>query len=333
MMYMRILLILLVCLGNKLNAQCVSKTVSLGNFKAVSGKVIKDCIIGYSTIGKLNAGKSNVVLFPTWIIAKSEEMCREVIPTLMDTAGLYIVVVDAFGNGFSSYPSNNPLFPEITIRDMVNSQYQLLTKHLLIDHVKAVMGASMGGFQVMEWLVSYPDFADNAISIIGTPKLSSYDLMLWKTKAALLNMQSADEKSKELAMRIAWNVFLLNSSTPSFWLRSVKQEQVDSIILAEQTKILKKMKPEDFLSQVNAILAQDIYKSSGKTIADMKGHIKAKTLIIVSKSDHLVNPQTSVDLAIAIGATLLELDNDCGHGGAFCERPLVKETVTRFLRQ
>src|SRR5688572_8239018 len=118
MMYMRIIIIILACLGNKLNAQCISKTVSLGNFKTVSGKEIKNCIIGYCTIGKLNAGKNNVVLFPTWITGKSKEMCHEIVPLLMDTAGFYIVVVDAFGNGISSSPSNNSSFPEITIRDM-----------------------------------------------------------------------------------------------------------------------------------------------------------------------------------------------------------------------
>ncbi len=330
MMYMRILLIVLVCLGNKLNAQCVSKTVSLGNFKSVSGKVIKDCIISYSTIGKLNEAKSNVVLFPTWITGKSKEMCHEIVPLFMDTSGFYIVVVDAFGNGISSSPSNNVSFPQIAIRDMVNSQHELLTKHLRINHVKVLMGASMGGFQVLEWLVSYPDFADNAVSILGTPKLSSYDLMLWKIEADLLSMPAADKKSKELAMRLAWNVFLLNSFTPSYWLRSAKHEDVDSI--TRQIDILE-MKPEDFLCQVNAVVTQDIYKSSGRTIDDMKGYIKAKTLIIVSKSDHLVNPQNSIELAKAIGATVLELDNDCGHAGVSCEQPLVKETVTRFLRQ
>ncbi len=333
MMYMRILLIVLVCLG-KLSAQCVSKTVSLGNFKTVSGKEIKDCIIDYSTIGKLNAGKSNVVLFPTWITGKSEEMCHEIVPLLMDTAGLYVVVVDAFGNGISSSPSNNSSFGEVTIGDMVNSQYELLTRHLRIDHVKVLMGGSMGGLQVMEWLVSYPDFADNVISISGSPKLSTYDIMLWKTIAAMLSMPGKDEEFKELALQMASNVNMLNIYTPSYWIRSAKQEKVDSIMFARQTDLLKRMKPEDYLCQVNAIITHDIYQSSGKTIADMKKQIKAKTLIIVSKSDHLVNPQSSIDLAKTIGATLLELDSDCGHADfLFCERALVKETVTRFLRQ
>lgn len=329
---MKILLIALVCLANKLNAQCVPKTVSLGNFKTVSGKEIKNCIIGYSTLGKLNAQKNNVVLWPTWFTGKSEEICNEIAPLLMDTAGLYIIVVDAFGNGISSSPSNYPSFPEITIRDMVNSQYELLTKYLHISHLKILMGVSMGGLQVMEWLTSYPGFGDNAISIVGSPKLSSYDLMFWKTEAALFSMPAKDEKSKELALRMASNVFLLNKYTQSYWLHSIKQEKVDSIVLADQTDILKRMKPEDWLCQVKAILTQDIYKSSGKAIADMKQQITARTLIVVSKSDYIVNPQSSVDLAKAIGATLLELDNDCGHIGFMCDQPLVKETVTKFLR-
>src|SRR4030095_7639245 len=146
----RILLIVLVCLGSKLNAQCALKTASLGTFKTVAGNEIKNCIIGYRTLGKLNADKSNVVLWPTWFTGKSEEICKEITPLMIDTTGLYIIVVDALGDGVSSSPSNHPSFPEITIRDMVNSQYQLLTKLLHITHLKVLMGASMGGMQVME---------------------------------------------------------------------------------------------------------------------------------------------------------------------------------------
>ena len=105
---MKILLIVFVCFANKLNAQCVPKTVSLGNFKTVSGKEIKNCIIGYSTLGKLNAQKNNVVLWPTWFTGKSEEICTQIAPLLMDTAALFIIVVDALGNGISSSPSNHP---------------------------------------------------------------------------------------------------------------------------------------------------------------------------------------------------------------------------------
>lgn len=325
-------LIALVCFAYKLNAQSISKTVSIGNFKTVSGKEIENCIIGYSTIGKLNADKSNVVLWPTWFAGKSEEICLQIAPLLIDTTGLYIIAVDALGNGISSSPSNNFSFPDITIRDMVNSQYDLLTKHLHINHLKILLGVSLGGMQVLEWLISYPGFADNAISIEGSPKLSSYDLMFWKTEASLFGMPGKDQKSQEFSLRMAANVFLLNRATSSYWLHNLKQDKVDSMMLADQTYILKSMKAEDLLCQVKAILTQDIYKSSGKTIADMKQQISARMLIVISISDKIVNPQSSIDLAKAIGATLLELDNDCGHGGFMCDQALVKETVTKFLR-
>ena len=331
-MDMKLLAIALLGLVSKLNAQCIFKTVSLGDFKTASGKEIKNCEIGYSTLGKLNADKSNVVLWSTWINGKSEDICNEIAPLMMDTTGLYIVVVDAFGNGISSSPSNHPSFPDIMIRDMLNSQYELLTKYLHINHVKTLMGISIGGLQVMEWLVSYPGFADYAVSIEGSPKLSTYDLMLWKTEAALLSLPAADERSKELTQRMVSNLNVLHLWTPSYWLHGAKQEQADSIMLAKQIDDLKNIKPEDMLCQVRAIINQDIYKSCGKTIADMKEQIKTKTLIIVSKSDYLVNPQSSIDLAKAIGATLLELDNDCGHFGFICDQLLVKETVTKFLR-
>ena len=189
----------------------------------------------------------------------------------------------------------------------------------------------MGGMQVFEWLASYPGFADYAISIVGSPKLTSYDLMFWKTEAALFSLPAKDKKSKEWALRMGSTVFLLNLNTRSHWLNNVKLEQVDSTILSKQTEILHKMKPEDWLSQVNAILTQDIYKTSGKKIDELKQQVTTPTLIIVSRSDFVVNPQSSVDLAKAMGATLLELDNDCGHAGFVCDQKLVKETVTKFL--
>jgi len=329
---MKVLVIVFACTVYQVNAQCVANRVSLGNFKTVSGKTIKDCEIGYCTIGKLNNDKSNAVLWPTWFAGKSEEICKDIVPLMMDTTGLYIIIADAFGNGISSSPSNNSSFPAVTIRDMVNSQYELLTKYFRINHLKILIGASMGGMQVLEWLTSYPGFADVAISIVGSPKLTSYDLMFWKTEAALFSMPSKEKKLKEWALRMGSTVFLLNLNTRSYWLNNVKHEEVDSTILAKQIEILHKMKPEDWLSQVNAILTQDIYKTSGKTMDDLKRQITTRTLLIVSKSDFIVNPQSSVELAKAIGATLLELENDCGHAGFVCDQKLVKETVTKFLQ-
>jgi homoserine O-acetyltransferase len=53
----------------------------------------------------------------------------------------------------------------------------MVTKHLGIDHLYAVIGVSMGAMQAFEWLAAYPDFMDKVVPIVGTPKQTSYDLM------------------------------------------------------------------------------------------------------------------------------------------------------------
>jgi homoserine O-acetyltransferase/O-succinyltransferase len=327
-----LLIIAMALFVSQLNAQCILKTASLGDFKTISGKEIRNCIIAYRTIGKLNADKSNVVLWTTWHQGQSDIICNGIAAMTMDTTGLYIIVADALGNGVSSSPSNNPGFPEITIRDMVNSQHILLTRHMAINHVKAVMGISMGGMQTMEWMVAYPGFLDLAISIVGTPKQSAYDLMLWKTDAALLTAAEKNGTSKEEALRMVSNVDLLNTYSPSYWYQTTKPEKVDSIMLAEQENILHSIKPDDNLCQLNAMIGHDIYKSSGKELGSIKEVIKAKVLIIVSRSDHMVNPGNSVELSNAIGAKLVQLENDGGHLGIYFDQALIKDEVIRFLK-
>ena len=77
-------------------------------------------------------------------------------------------------------------FPVFTIRDMVNSQYRLLTENLGINHIRAVMGISMGGMQTFQWIISYHEFMDRAVSIVGSPRLTAYDLLLWRSELSAI---------------------------------------------------------------------------------------------------------------------------------------------------
>ena len=164
----------------------------LGDFKLENGAVIRDCRIAYHTSGKLNDDKSNVVLWPTWFTGSSKQL----IPLAgsdgyADPARYFVIFVDALGNGISSSPSNSAVqprmeFPVFTIRDMVNSQYRLLTENLGINHIHAVMGISMGGMQTFQWIVSYPDFMDKAVAIVGSPRLTAYDMLLWRSEESAI---------------------------------------------------------------------------------------------------------------------------------------------------
>ena len=60
-------------------------------------------------------------------------------------------------------------FPNYTYDDMVVAQYRLLTEHLKVDHLRLVMGTSMGGMHTWVWGYMYPDFMDALMPLASAP--------------------------------------------------------------------------------------------------------------------------------------------------------------------
>src|SRR5271169_3624841 len=151
---------------------------SLGDIKLQSGETLRDRRIGYRTYGTLNADKSNAILFPTWAGGTTEQLQDAIVKDkFADPAVYFVITVDALSNGVSSSPSNSRVqprmqFPRINIRDMVETQHELLTRVFGIHHLKAVMGISMGGMQTFRCIVAYPDCMDKRIPIVGSPRLA-----------------------------------------------------------------------------------------------------------------------------------------------------------------
>ncbi len=108
--------------------------VEIGEFKLESNRSILSCRIGYRTYGQLNAEKSNAILFLTWFGGTAQSVEGTSPWGAIDTTNYQVIIVDALGDGVSSSPSNSKKqsgtdFPLFTIRDMVNSQHELLTKN------------------------------------------------------------------------------------------------------------------------------------------------------------------------------------------------------------
>jgi len=175
-----VLLLLFPTIVNLLRAQ-EQQTAAIGDFKLQSGEIIRDCVIGYRVFGALNSEKSNAVLFPTAFGWKSAGLASRIGPgKLVDSDKYFVIAIDSLADGVSSSPSNSKTqtglgFPQFSIRDLVNAEYKVVTEKLRLSHLHAVVGFSMGGMQAFQWAVSYPDFVDAIISIVGSPQLTSYD--------------------------------------------------------------------------------------------------------------------------------------------------------------
>ncbi|OGU73632.1 MAG: hypothetical protein A2V93_09170 [Ignavibacteria bacterium RBG_16_34_14] len=191
-------------------SQSGQKFVEIGDFSLINGEKIINCRIGYRTFGKLNEDKSNVIIYPSWFDGTSEAIGNLITKhNFIGTNKYFIIAIDALGNGSSTSPSNYDTdFPQITIRDMVNTQCKLLDESLGIKHLYGVVGGSMGGIQALEWAVAYPDFIDKIISYSVTPKMTSYDLLWMNTQLKIfesLKRKGANEREirKIINMMIA----------------------------------------------------------------------------------------------------------------------------------
>jgi homoserine O-acetyltransferase/O-succinyltransferase len=313
------------------------KFANLGDFKLVSGDMIKDCRIGYRTYGQMNAVKTNVVVFPTWFGGTSEEIARYHIAPgkTIDPTKYYVIVIDALANGVSSSPSNSVqqhgvAFPKITIRDMVESQHELLTKALGLKHVHAVMGISMGGMQTFQWAVSYPEFMDVLIPIVGTPQQTSYDLLLWNTELDQIRSdpeyQGGNYKVSPPLPTVA-HLHQLNMTTPENRVKEISPAQFGKFYFGQQIS----NDANNTVRQLEAMIGQDIAAQFGGSMEKAAEASKAKMLIVVATQDHMVNPVSAMRFAELKKAELLKLTGDCGHVAPGCEGGLMSPAVEKAL--
>jgi len=99
----------------------------------------------------------------------------------LDASRYYLIIPDTIGHGKSSKPSDGlrTKFPRYNYDDMVDAHYRLLTEHLNLKHVRAVIGNSMGGMETWIFAVKYPNYMDVAVPMACFPtEMSSRNWML-----------------------------------------------------------------------------------------------------------------------------------------------------------
>lgn len=169
-----------------------------GNVVLQSGRTFPGMSIAYKTYGKLNADKSNVVVYPTSYSAQhydTEWLVRS--GGALDPDKYFIVIPNLFGNGLSSSPSNTPWpltgdrYPDVTYHDAVRVQQRLLAEVFGISKVKLVYGWSMGAMQAYHWAVAFPELVERIAVVCGSARCAPHNAVFLESVRAALTADAA----------------------------------------------------------------------------------------------------------------------------------------------
>jgi homoserine O-acetyltransferase len=277
----------------------------IGDFPLESGEVIKDFAISYVTHGTLNANKSNAILMVTAISGNHHRLDFLIGPgKALDTNKYFIIATDAIGNGLTTSPSNSPSqsrmkFPKFLIRDMVASQHKLLSQHLGINHLVAVIGPSMGGMQALQWGVSHPDFMDSIVALVPLAKTPAWTVAVLEASRKAIMLDPAwkgGEYSEppEQGIRLYRDILsFLAARSPEIY-RDQFQNQLDVLpwLQQQESNLIKAFDANDWIYQTWAYDRHDVGTTQGMNGDYIKAlrAITAKTLILLGTKD-LLNPE------------------------------------------
>ena len=179
----------------------IEQVHELGDLELQSGMTLHGARIACCTHGVLNAEGDNCILLPTFYGGRHGDYEPMIgAGRALDPARWFIVVVDMFGNGLSSSPSNTPApfdgpkFPLITHLDNVSAQHRLLTQKLGVRRIALATGFSMGGQQANHWAALHPQMVARLAPWCASARTSHHNrVFLEGVKAALVNAVGFDE--------------------------------------------------------------------------------------------------------------------------------------------
>lgn len=268
------------------------------DFKFHTGEVMPELKLAYTTIGE-PSGQPVLVLHGTTGSAASMltpafagELFGAGQP--LDAARYYIIVPDAIGHGKSSKPSDGlrAKFPRYNYADMVDAQYRLVKEGLGINHLRLVIGNSMGGMHTWLWGVKYPDFMDALAPMAAQP--TAMASRNWMMRRLIIDSirndpdwKGGDYTAQPTAFRTAAVFFNIatNGGTLAHQKAAPTREAADKF-LDQRLAALTKADANDYLYQWES--SGDYDPSPGL------GRIKAAVLVINAADDERNPPETGL---------------------------------------
>ncbi|MCI0465088.1 MAG: alpha/beta fold hydrolase [Gemmataceae bacterium] len=207
----------------------------------------------------------------------------------LDASRYYLIIPDNLGHGQSSKPSDGlrARFPAYGYHDMIAAQYRLLTEGLKVDHLRLVMGTSMGGMHTWLWGQQYPDFMDALMPLASLPAEIAGRNRMWRKIVSESirtdpEWQGGSYKQQPRGLRFAVQLMVLMSGNPVLRQKEAPTgEAADKLLAREVARRLAKTDANDLLYAVESSRDYDPGPGLGK--------IKAP-LLAINFADDLINP-------------------------------------------
>lgn len=331
-------------------------------FALESGATLPEIHLAYTTHGKLNETKDNVIWIFHALTANSNpvEWWAGLVGEgkFFDPAKYFIICVNKPGSPYGSISplSVNPQtgepyyhdFPVFTIRDIIRS-FQLLKNELEIAKILAGIGGSTGGMQLLEWAIAEPELFAHIIPIATNAVLSPWGIAFNASQRMaieadstwLLRNNEAGQKGLAVARSIAllsyrhYNGYGITQTRDKAFvpLTNDVTYAADNYQRYQGLKLVNRFNAICYYRLTQAMDSHDV-SYNRKSIQEALKRITARALVIGIESDVLYPIEEQQLLAKQIkGAKLLSIASDFGHDGFLLEFEKIEQALQEFIQQ
>ncbi len=317
------------------------------DFRLASGAILPEARLAWRIEGARNAA-APVLTCTAFSRACDDLAWLSAAGGALDPAKRWIIRTESLGNGRSSSPSNTPQplagpdFPAITQADNVRLQRALLD-HLGVSRLHAVVGASMGGQQAVQWAVTHPEIVERAVAIVGGARTTWHGKLFVRAMAEAVTSDPAfaggrystppNEGLKRLSR--AWAPWALSPRFFSEGLHALyddtRAESFEAFLAKWELRYLGK-DANDLVSMLRCWERHDALADLGDP-----GRLDATQLLFLpSSSDAYFHPQDVADDAARFPHAQVEvIPSPYGHAAGFAraaaDRAFVNDRIAGFL--
>ncbi len=279
----------------------VDGTYVVPEFRFADGETMKNLRLHYVTLGTVHRDAAghvdNTVLVLHGTGGDTNQFLREqfagvlFVPNgLLDASKYFIVITDGIGHGKSSKPSDglHAKFPHYGYRDMVRAQHDVLVDALHVDHLRLVMGTSMGGMQTWVWGETYPTMMDALLPLASLPVQISGRNRIWRDMIVddLRNDPGYDggeyKTEPQLGLKAAVDMLWFLGSAPLYNQSQLpNRDAADAYYENTIKKLVSRYDANDMIYQFESSRDYDPQPDLGKIVAP---------LLAINSRDDQINP-------------------------------------------